>query len=124
MEIFVGKLLIVYPTMITAATCNYKQKVKDVLNFFKEEHKLKCLSVVAFDSNETNIQRMIYKISSSEVLSKEMFYFSINNYPSPRRNGSLSQKDKDWMKNIRDNIIVLTTFQNSDSWTQILSFLS
>ena len=124
MEIFVWKLFMVYLTMITAATCNYKHNVKDVLNFIKEEHKLKYLSVVAFDSNETNIQRMIYKISSSEVLSKEKFYFSINNFPSPHRNGSLSQKGKDGIKNIQDNIIVLTTFQNSESWTQILNFLS
>ena len=124
MEVFVGKLFMVYFTLIAATTCNYKHTVKNVLNFFKEEHKLKYLSVVAFDSNETNIQRMIYKISSSEVLSKEKFYFSINNFPSPRQNGSLSQKDKDGMKNIQDNIIVLTTFQSSESWTQILNFLS
>ena len=124
MEIIVGKLFILYLTSITAVTCNYKHKVKNVLNFIKEEHKLKYLSVVAFDSNETNIQRMIYKISSSDVLSKEKFYFSINNFPSHRRNGSLSQKDKDGKKNIHDNTIALTTFQNSESWTQTLNFLS
>ena len=124
MEIFVGKLLMIYLTLITAARYNYRHAVNNVLNFFKEEHKLNYLSVVAFDTNETNIQRMIYHISSSELLSKEKSYFSINYSSSPRRNGSSSQNKKEGMENIIDNIIVLTTFQNSETWTQSLHFLS
>ena len=110
-------------TLIKATSFDYQQTVRQVLDFFKEEQKLKYLSIVTFNSNETNVQRMIYHFASSRILSKEMASFSVHHSPSPFHHGIASHTGKDGVEVFYDNVLVITTFQSSKSWENILNLL-
>lgn len=126
MLIFIKKVIILAlnVSFLTSEFIDYKQNAETVLNFFKEEQKLRYLSIVTFDSNNTKFQRMIYRILSSEALSKEAGYFVVHHSPTPLQLGLLSDERKDDKAIKQDNILILTSFSNSYSWKGILSLLS
>lgn len=110
-------------TFIKATSFDYKHTARNVLDFLKDEQKLKYLSIVTFDSNETNVQRMIYHFASSRLLSNEMAYFSVHNSPSPLQHGIASHTGIDGVEVSHDNVLVITTFRSSNSWDNIIKLL-
>ena len=96
------KILMIHVSYLSSESIDYKQNVKTVLEFFKEEQKLRHLSIVTFESNDTKIQRMIYHFSSSETLSKESAYFSVHYSPTQNEIGISSNKRKNDRRSMQD----------------------
>ena len=108
---------------IKATSSDYQHTARNVLDFFNDEQKLKHLSIVTFDSNKTNVKRMIYHFASSRLSSKEMHYFSVYHSPSTLQHSISSHTRKDGGEVLHDNVLVITTFQSSNSWEKILNLL-
>ena len=117
------KIFVLHVSCLSSKSIDYKQNVKTILEFFKEDQKLRYLSIITFESNDTKIERMIYHFSSSEILSKEEAYFLVHRSPIHNEIGVSSNKKND-RGSMQDNILILTTFWNSDSWSEVLCLLS
>ena len=103
---------------ISIARIYYNHQARSVLNFIQHEYSPDHLSIVSFDQNDINVQKMIRHLLSPKTLSK-WDHYNLVSFSMPKvkaiHNG---------VKQTLTNIIAIMSSANKNTWNKYLDLMA
>ena len=103
---------------ISIARIYYNHQARSVLNFIQHEYSPDHLSIVSFDENDRNVQKMIRHLLSPKTLSK-WDHYNLVSFSMPKvkaiHNG---------VKQTLTNIIAIMSSANKNTWNKYLDLMA
>ena len=113
----------VYMTQVVSENITHRQFGTEVLNFMRLECDVNQLSILSFERYQRSVSRMAYYYLSdkSETENRLMFSFEMLNESDVEHNSSMKGHIT---RRLYSNVMVITTFNNSENWATYLQLMA